>query len=215
MKSIAFGLILSVTACGFALADDIPNDCLASFNVKNQKLTADVNWILGTGTNASMSCAAAELLREKLFVEGDLMLGDGDLNGSPADAQQNALAAYQDMQNKIQQLPGDDTAGTLFAAGGYLYSKYQWAMCLLTVDAGGGSCWAATAAFLAGTSKFFQKIYQQQTDLLRKQELLTQLQKLKPAIASVSPGQSDPGGARNRWVRTQTQLCRAIQQQCL
>jgi hypothetical protein len=214
-KSTAFGLVILIAASEFALADDIPNSCLASFNVKDQQLSANFNWILGANTNASMSCAAAELLREKLFVEGDSMLTEGDLNGSAANAQQDALTAYNEMENKIQQLPGDDTAGTLFAATGYLYSKYQWASCLLTVEAEGGTCWTATASFLAGTSKFFQKIYQNQANSLRKQELLTQLQQLKPTIVSVHPGHSDPGGARSRWIRTQTQLCRAVQQNCL
>jgi hypothetical protein len=207
--------MIFIAGGGSALADDIPGDCLASFNVKDAMVSADLNWILGSNTSGSMSCAAGELLREKLFVEGQTMLTEGDLDSSPADAQQQAMVAYDDMVQKIQQLPGNNTAGSLFAAGSYLYSKYQWASCILTSELDGGTCWMATAKFIATTSTFFSTIYKGQTASLKKQDLLTQLQKLRPAISSVTPGQSDPGGARSRWVQTQTQLCRAIQKQCL
>lgn len=218
LKGTTLGLTLMIFIAGggFALADDIPGDCLASFNVKNKMVSTDLNWILGSNTAASMSCAAGELLREKLFVEGESMLTENDLTGStPADAKQQAIAAYDDMVQKIQQLPGDNTAGSIFAAGSYLFSKYQWASCILTSELDGGTCWMATAKFVGGISTFFVTVYKNQTASLQKQDLLTQLQKLRPAISSVTPGQSDPGGARSRWVRTQTQLCRAIQQQCL
>jgi hypothetical protein len=211
----ALGLMVLIAGSNFALADDIPGDCLASFNVKDGMVSADLNWTLGSNTSGSMSCAAGELLREKLFVDGESMLTEGDLSGSPSDAQQQAIAAYDDMVQKIQQLPGDDTAGTIFAAGAYLVAKYKWASCILTAELEGGTCWAATASFIGGTTKFFLKISQNQTDSLRKQDLLTQLQKLRPAISSPTPGKSDPGGARSRWVQSQTLMCRAIQQQCL
>jgi hypothetical protein len=216
-KAMTFwlGLFALTAASGIAQADEIPGDCLASFNVKNAALSNNINWTLGSNTTGSMSCAAAELLREKLFVEGEYMLTDGDISGSAAGTNQQAIAAYDDMVQKIQQLPGDNTAGTLFAAGSYLYAKYKWASCILTAEADGGTCWALTASFIGATSGFFQKIYANQTNSLRKQDLLTQLQKLRPAVDSSKAGQTDPGGARTRWVRTQTLMCRAIQQQCL
>lgn len=214
--TLGLGAMIFIAGGGFAAADDIPGDCLASFNVKDAKLSASLNWTLGSNATGSMSCAAGELLREKLFVEGEYMLTEDDLTGAtPADANQQAIAAYDDMVRKIQQLPGDNTAGSLFAAGSYLYSKFQWASCILTSELDGGTCWMATAKFIGATSSFFLKIYQNQTASLRKQDLLTQLQQLRPAIGSVTPGQADVGGARSRWVRTQTLMCRAIQQQCL
>jgi hypothetical protein len=197
------------------LAEDIPPDCLASFNVKQQKLSANISWILALGTSAPMSCAAGELLRERLFVAGSSMLTEKDLSGGPAIAQQKARAAYDDMEKKIQQLPGEDTAGTLFSALGYLYMKYQLASCILTAEEGGGTCWMAAGKFVAATSKFFQKLYKNETEPLRKQELLTELHDFKPLIANMQLGGADQAGARSRWIRTQTALCRAIQQQCL
>ena len=122
-KSLALGLMIFMDACGFVLADDIPGDCLASLNVKNQML--NVNWILGTGTNASMSCAAGELLRERLFVQGDSMLTEGDLNGSTADKQQDALTAYEDMENKIQQLPGSTLRGHSSQREGTFFQSFS------------------------------------------------------------------------------------------
>lgn len=215
LKATGAGLVIFIAACGFALADDVPSDCLASFKVKDQKLSADVNWLLATGSNASMSCAAAELLREKLFIDGNSKLSEADLSGSPDDAQQKALAAYDTLQAKIENLSGDDVPGSLFAALGYLIPKYELAECILTVAAEGGTCWKTFASFVLGISGFGYTIYQNQSNSLQKQEVLAALQKLKPPISSLRPGQADLSGARSRWIRTQTQLCRAVQQGCL
>jgi hypothetical protein len=213
-KNVSLALISLCATSRIALAQGVPNDCLASFSVKDQKLSSNLNWILATGANATMSCAAGELLRERLFIEGASKLSETDLSGTPASAQQKALAAFDDMEKRIQQLPGADAPGTLFSAGAYLFSKYQFASCILTSEAEGGTCWISAAKFLASTSKFFQKLYKNESDSLRKQELLTNLQNLRPAIVSVQPGQADSKSARIRWINTQTQLCRAIQMQC-
>lgn len=215
IKRTCFTLIILAVSGASALADEIPGDCLASFRVKPEKVLVTIDWKLATGANTAMSCATGELLRERLFVEGSYMLKQSDLSGTPADAQSKALAAYEDLQKKVKDLPGEDTPGTLFSAGSYLYTKYQLAACILTVEEGGGTCWIAVGKFLVATQKFFQKISQNESDKLKKQELLTDLNNLKPVVAALRGGPADPGGARNRWVRTQTQLCRAIQQQCL
>jgi hypothetical protein len=216
LKGTGPALIFFAAACHSALADDIPGDCLASFNVRPENVVVNISWNLPTGASAVMSCGAAELLREQLFVEGSSMLTENDLSGaSPTGTQSQAITAFRDMQNQIQQLPGDDVPGTLFAAGGYSVAKYLLASCILTVEEAGGTCWAAAGSFLAATSRFFVRIFQNQSNTLRKQELLTDLANLQPTITGLQAGQADPNGARSRWVATQTQLCRAIQQQCL
>ena len=53
------------------------------------------------------------------------------------------------------------------------------------------------------------------TNKLKKQELLSALRDIKPALNSAKPGPADQAGARARWVQTQTNLCRAIQRDCL
>ena len=117
IKRTGFALAILAASCASALADEIPGNCLASFRVKPDKVLVAIDWQLATGTNAAMSCAAGELLREKLFVEGSYMLKQSDLSGTPADAQSKALAAYEDLQKKVKDLPGEDTPGTLFSAG--------------------------------------------------------------------------------------------------
>jgi hypothetical protein len=214
-KRTIFALTMLAASCGSALADEIPGNCLASFKVKSEKVLVAIEWQLATNTKAAMSCATGELLRERLFVEGNFMLKQGDLSGTPAEAQGKALAAYDSLQKKVKDLPGEDTPGTLFSAGGYLFTKYQLATCILTAEEAGGTCWIAVVKFLAATGKFFQKVSQNESNNLKKQELLTDLNNLKPVIDALHGGPGDPNGARNRWVRTQTQLCRAIQQQCL
>lgn len=211
---IGSGLAILAASCVSTLADEIPNDCLASFIVKPEKVLVTIDWKLGTGVNTAMTCAAGELLREKMFVEGSYTLKQSDLSGTPAAIQSKALAVYDDLQKKVKDLPGEDTPASVFAAGSYLYTKYQLAACILTVEEAGGTCWMAAAKFFVATGKFFQKISKNESDKLKKQELMTDLNNLKPAIAALTGGPGDPSGARNRWVRTQTQLCRAIQQHC-
>jgi hypothetical protein len=188
---------------------------MASFNVKREKVTTDIAWTLATGRSAAMSCGAGELLRQKLFIEGDKVLSEGDLTGSPGQAQQKAISAYGDLEKQIQGLPGEDVNGTLFAAGGYLVSKYLLASCLLTAEAAGGTCWAAAISFVTKTFGFFQKVYQDDKNKLKKQELLSALRSIKPALDAAKPGPVDLAGARFRWVQTQTNLCRAVQRDCL
>jgi hypothetical protein len=188
---------------------------MASFNVEPEKVTTDIAWTLATGRSAAMSCGAGELLRQKLFIEGDKVLREGDLTGSPAEPQQKALAAYNDLEKQVQNLPGEDVNGTLFAAGGYLLSKYLIASCLLTAEGAGGTCWAAAISFVTKTFGFFQKVYQDDKNKLKKQEILSTLRDIKPALNAAKPGPADQAGARTRWVQTQTNLCRAIQKECL
>jgi hypothetical protein len=215
LKCTGLALLMTCAVHNFALAEEIPGDCLASFKVKPEKVLVTLDWTLGSGANAAMTCSAGELLREKLFVEGSHMLKQSDLSGTPTDQQKKAAAAYDDMEKKIQALPGEDTPGTLFSALSYLYTKYQLASCILTIEAQGGTCWLAVAKFLGATSKFFQKLSKNESDTLRKQDLLTELKDLKPTISKIQSGKADAAGSRDRWVRTQTQLCRAIQKQCL
>jgi hypothetical protein len=216
--------ILLMLAVGFAVltalpvstrAQGVPFDCMASFKVKNEKITTDISWTLATGRSAALSCSVAEMLREKLFIEGDKVLKDSELTGTPAIAQQRAVNALNDLEGRIKQLPGDDVPGTLFSAGGYLVSKYLLASCLLTVEAGGGACWGAAASFIGATTRFFQKLHSNENNKLAKQELLSEIQKIKPALTSFNAGQADQAGARARWIQTQTNLCRAIQRDCL
>ena len=214
---------LLMLAAGFAIltvlpvsarAQGVPPDCMASFKVKNEKITIDISWMIAAGKSAALSCSVAEMLREKLFIEGDKVLKESELTGIPATAQQRAVTALNDLEAKIQQLPGDDVPGTLFSAGGYLVSKYMLASCLLTVEAGGGACWGAAAAFIGATARFFQKVYGDENNKLAKQELLSEIKKIKPALTSLNAGQADQAGARARWIQTQTNLCRAIQRDC-
>jgi hypothetical protein len=213
-KGIVFALMVFAASCGAAHADEIPGDCLRSISVREDAIPATIDWILATGANAKMSCGAAELMRQRLFVEGSYLLKESDLSGTPAEAQRKALAAFDDLQKKIRELPGEDVPGTLFSAGGYLVAKYQLAMCILTAAEAGGTCWIAAGTFFYKTGSFFLKLYKNESSKLKKQELLADLNDLRPVIAGLRGGPSDPNGVRNRWVRTQTQLCRAIQQGC-
>ena len=196
-------------------AQNVPGDCMASFRVKQEKVTIGIAWTLGAGRSAALSCGAGELLRERHFVEGDKILSEGDLKGSPQEAKQKAMSAYNDLEEQIQNLPGEDVNGTLFAAGGYLVSKYLLASCLLTAEGVGGTCWAAAASFVAKTFRVFQKVYQDDKNKVKKQELLATLRDVKPALDAVKPGRGDQASARARWVQTQTNLCRAVQRDCL
>lgn len=198
-----------------AYAQDIPPDCMASFAVRSESVTVDISWTLAAGRSAALSCGAAELLREQLFVEGNNVLNESDLVGSPADAKQKAATALNNLESKIKSLPGEDVSGTMFAAGGYVVSKYLLASCILTAESAGGTCWAAAGAFIGATYRFFQKVYTGGNNVIARQELLSEVTKVKSALASVTPGQADQAGARKRWVETQTNLCRAIQRDCL
>lgn len=188
---------------------------MASFEVSREKVTTDIAWTLVTGRSAAMSCGAGELLRQRLFIEGDKVLNEGDLTGSPGEAHQKAISAYNDLEKQIQNLPGEDVNGTLFAAGAYLTSKYLLASCLLTAESAGGTCWGAVVTFVAKTFEFFQKVYQDDKNKLKKQELLLTLREIKPALNAAKPGPLDRSGVRSRFVQTQTNLCRAIQRDCL
>lgn len=207
--------VLALGIPSLAWAQDIPPDCLASFNVDPDKVTADLGWVLATGQSTVLACASGELLREKLFVEGDATLGESDLGGTPAEAQSKAVEAFDTLHQRIQELPGDDAPGTLFAAFGYLVAKYKLASCILTAEEAGGTCWVQAAAFITGTYKFFHKVSADAGNQLNKQELLQALDKLKPEITHGGGGDPDLAGARLRWVTLQTNLCRAIQQDCL
>lgn len=209
------GLIVWTWLPPSASAQDVPPDCMASFNVRGEKVSTDISWLLATGNTAILTCGAAELLREKLFVEGDKVIKSGDLVGQPLAAQQKAITALNDLQKQIQQLPGDDVPGTVFSAGGYLVAKHLLASCLLTAEAAGGTCWLAAAKFLGATYGFFQKISSNQNNALKKQELLSTVERIRPALNSIGSGQADVAGARRRWVETQTNLCRAIKRDCL
>ncbi|MBB4293299.1 hypothetical protein GGE16_005386 [Rhizobium leguminosarum] len=209
------GLIVLALLPSTSSAQDVPPDCMVSFNVQSEKVSTDISWLFATGSTASLSCGAAELLRERLFVEGDKIVKGSDLVGNPATAQQRAVTALNDLQNQVQQLPGDDVPGTLFSAGGYLVAKYLLVSCLLTVETAGGTCWAAAGKFVAATYGFFQKVYVNQSNTLTKQELLSKIENIRPALNSAGSGQADEAGARIRWVETQTNLCRSIQKDCL
>lgn len=198
-----------------ARAQGIPPDCMASFKVKSEKLTVDLSWTMATSKSAALSCGAAEILRENLFIEGDKTLKESELTGTPATAQQRAVTALNDLESKVQQLPGDDVPGALFAAGGYLVSKYLLASCLLTVEAAGGTCWGAAATFIGATARFFQRIHTNEKNSIAKQDLISEIKKFKPVLTALKPGQADQAGARARWIQTQTNLCRAIQRDCL
>jgi hypothetical protein len=222
LKKISASLFPAITSFlfllplgGYAYSDEIPADCLASFAVADSQLDTNLDWILATGANATMSCTAAELLREGLFVEGPNMLTEGDLDTTPTEAQQKALAAFKTLQDKAAQMPDPSPLKSLLPAGAYLVTKYQLAMCILTVEAEGGSCWIAAGKHVAGMWKFFGGLYKDQQATINKQQFVNALQNLKPVLSGLQPGQADPGGARDRWVRTQTQLCRAIKQGCL
>ncbi|CAJ0849367.1 hypothetical protein AMST5_00115 [freshwater sediment metagenome] len=211
-KIIVFGTILLAAVSTSAHADDIPGDCMVSFKVDATKFSTDINWATATGSSATISCAAGELLRENLFVQGDSRLSEADLKGTASAAQQKAIDAYKDMQAKIEKLPGDDVSGATFKALLYLVAKYQLASCILTVEAEGGTCWSFAAKFLGSSGAFALKVYQNQSNVVSKNDLLNTLKGLKPPTTA---GSTDSANARLRWVRTQTALCRAIQQDCL
>src|SRR4051812_24575565 len=113
-KGFVLALLFLGLSSASALADDVPPDCLQNFKVKEASVPATIEWILATGASAKMSCGAAELLRERLFVEGMYLLKPSDLNGAPAEAQRKALDAFDALEKKIKDLPGDDVPGTLF-----------------------------------------------------------------------------------------------------
>lgn len=211
----AFSLPIFVALSGSATAQDVPPDCMASFDIKADKVSIDISWILATGNGSTLSCGAAEFLRERLFIEGDKRLGESELAGSPEAAQTKAIAALSDLETKVQQLPGESVPGVLFTAGGYLVAKYILTSCLLTIEAAGGTCWGAAATFIGATYRFFQKVYTDENNTLAKQDLLSKIQSTKLILNSVNPGEAEKAGARVRWVETQTNLCRAIQRDCL
>lgn len=212
---LAASVAILAVAPASARAQGIPPDCMTSFKVKSEKVTVDLSWTLATGKSTALSCGAAEVLRENLFIEGDKTLKESELTGTPATAQQRAVAALNDLESKVQQLPGEDVPGALFSAGGYLASKYLLASCLLTVEAAGGTCWGAAATFIGATYRFFQKIHTNERNTIAKQDLISEIKKIKPVLTAVKPGQADQAGARTRWIQTQTNLCRAIQRDCL
>lgn len=215
VKSLILGVAMTLAVASQAHAQDVPPNCMVSFKVKETKFSVNISWALATGKSAAISCAAGEQLRERLFIAGDRILKDGDLTGTPAAAQQQALAEFERLERRVQQLPEKDVSGNIFAASGYLISKYELASCLLTLESAGGTCWLAVIEFLSGTYGFFQQIYADQNATLQKQEIIESLKRIKPALTAVRPGQADQAGARARFVETQTNLCRAIQKDCL
>ena len=215
LLTFATGLTLLAVVPAPASAQGIPADCMASFNVKGQNVTVDISWTLAAGKSAALSCGAAEALRTNLFIQGDKTLNEGDFIGTPATAQHRAVTALNDLESNVQHFPGKDVPGALFSAGGYLVSKYLLASCLLTVEAAGGTCWGAAATFIGATYRFFQKIYTDEKNTIAKQDLISEIKKIKLALTAVKPGQADQAGTRARWIQTQTNLCRAIQRDCL
>jgi hypothetical protein len=213
LRLFRIGLCFLIAAVGGpAIGDDVPPSCLASFKVNPNKVSVDISWALARGPTAVMSCGAGELLRERLFVEGSDVLKESDLNNSASAAQQSANEAFRKMRMQIQNLPGDNVPGTLFASLLYLTTKYQLASCLLTAENGGGACWAYLARFIGSTSSFATRIYQNLSNSVRKQELMDTLTQLQPTVGA---GSSDTANARSRWVRTQTALCEAVKRDCL
>lgn len=198
-----------------ARAQEIPGDCMASFNVKPNKASTNITWTLATGQSAEISCGAAAVLRENLFIAGDKRLTTADLSTSPEAAHRRALEAYAALEAALAQLPGTEVSGQLFAGQSFVIYKYLLASCLLTLEAGGGTCWLAAIKFAFGTYKFLQVIAENRNAQLNKQQLIARLRELKPNVTNVTLGPADPSGARARWVQMQIGMCRAIQKDCL
>ena len=90
-----------------ALADDLPADCMQSFNVNPSKFVTHYGWLPGgQGVATPLTCTDAELLREKLYVpSGDDAIGDSDVqsaitNGNPLAAAKQSL---QDLRSSVVQ----------------------------------------------------------------------------------------------------------------
>jgi hypothetical protein len=219
-----FGLVAFcvIPWSGRASAQDLlPNQCMASFNVKPDRGISFPGWTPGGPTAGEpLSCPAAEALRAQLFRGTGIT--DADLRS--AVAADDALKAERDaLSRRAAELRRATTGDQLRTIGQALISevlKYRAAYtCLAAETPPGFAVCGGFVVQLAAQAYTLLKISGEggvgTARAAAAAELDRQVTALNQAIAAGQPAHRPLSEARRLLFQTQVALCEAVRRSCL
>lgn len=217
-----FAAMAAIALCQASSAQTLPNECMASFNVKPDKFIVYYGWLPGgSGIASAMTCKRAEAMRERLFrPDGASAFSEADIRtaisyGSPASQ------AKQSLEQKIDELRNNKPSDLRlwFDTQMMAISKTQILIGCLAMEtgAGAGLCALGALQFLVAAYDLWDKLPGGPADRERNaliaamQEAARQLDK---AIADKT-GKNNLNKANELLRNAQVGLCVEIRKSCL
>jgi hypothetical protein len=177
-----------------APAQDIPQSCLQSFNVKNKSFV--------TG-NATMSCVLLEKRRGEMSAAINKLDAAGAIDG-PAVAQQLAV-----VNGKLLKAENEvNWSGWGLSLSGNFMSTLGLASCAVPTP----GCWLAVVGKVMSMAAIVDTAADDAARRKASAQVRAEVDALQKKVAAANPAM---GPTRSQLVKESIQMCEAVRQQCL
>lgn len=217
-----FSAIVTIALCQTSNAQNLPGECMASFNIKPDKFIVYYGWLPGgSGIASAMTCKRAEAMRERLFrPDGAAAFSEADIR-TALSYDSPASRAKQSLQQKMDELRNNRPSDLRlwFDTQMIAISKTQILIGCLAMEtgAGAGLCALGALQFLVAAYDLWDKLPGGPADQERN-ALITAMQEaarqLDKAVADRT-GKNNLNKAKELLHNAQVGLCVEIRKSCL
>lgn len=188
-------VVLFATSSSAAIAGDIPQSCMVSFNVRDKAFDSG---------HATMSCRLLELRREKLFSAIEALPASGSISGEVIAAQ------LQKIEKDLRKLEGETNwTGLSISLTGNTLATLGLASCLETA---GGGCAIAIIGKVLSVAGIIDSAVDGSQKQAASAKVRAEIDSLRAKVKTLNRPADQ---VRQRLIAEAVSLCDVVKRECL